>query len=348
MSQMLLRRPCTAIIFVFTGAFLAQAADTNWGKWGANDEIGTLNYITPEIVRNATRLVKKCTVYSLAIPLAQNQPSEDHRVAHYMLQTGQGPRHNEMDAAVPGDRDKEPFYPGDTLSLPIHDTTHWDSLAHIFGDGKMYNGYDAQTYITPEGALKNGIHHAANGLVSRGVLLDMPRFKGGGKRLERGYVITVADIEGAARRENVSFQPGDVILIRTGWLSLFYELNLADVNNPQTEQWTLFHKNEPGIGWDVSQWLKRVRAAAVAADNLYLEALPCEAEAAKSMGHPTFEMPINYELIRNQGMMLGKLFQLDELAEACAADGVYEFLFISPVMKLINGTGSPTNPLAIK
>jgi kynurenine formamidase len=338
MSQILLRRTSAAVILVLTGAILAQAEDTNWGKWGADDQIGTLNYITPEVVRNATRLVKKCAVYSLAIPLAKDQPSENRRLEHFMTDTGQGPR---------PDRDTAPFYTNDWLSLPTHGTTHWDSLAHIFGDGKMYNGYDASTNITAAGALKNGIQHAANKLVTRGVLLDIARYKGV-KRLEPGYVITVADIEGAARQENVSFQPGDVILIRTGWLSLFHELNLVDVYDVRTKEYRLFHRNEPGIGWAVSQWLKTVRAAAVAADNLYLEALPCEAEAAKNIGHPTFEMPVNYELIRNQGMMLGKVFQLDELAQACAADGVYEFFFVSGMLNLTNGTGSPTNPLAIK
>lgn len=339
MSRILLRRRSAAIILVLTGAFLAQADDTNWGKWGTDDQIGTLNYITPEVIRNATGLVKKGTVYSLSIPLAKNQPSENRRLDHYMLfiWPDQGPP----------DRERQPHYTGDALSLPTHGTTHWDSLAHVFGDGKMYNGYDARTYITAAGALKNGIDHAANKLVTRGVLLDIARYKGV-KRLKPGYVITLADIEGAARKGKVSFQPGDVILIRTGWLGVFYELNIVDVYDPRTEEWRLFHRNEPGIGWAVSQWLKRVRAAGVAADNLHLEALPCEAGAAESIGQPTFEMPINYELTRNQGMMLGKLFRLDELAEACAADGVYEFLFISPLMKLINGTGSPTNPLAIR
>jgi len=318
----------------------AQTSGTNWGKWGANDELGTLNYITPEVVRNATRLVKKSIVYSLSLPVAADQPSSNRRLLRHTISTGQGS----------GSR---PFYPEDWLSLPTHGTTHWDGLAHVFGEGKMYNGYDARAYITPLGALKNGIEHASNKIITRGVLVDIARYKGV-NRLAPGYVITVADVEEAARKQGVSFREGDVVLLRTGWLSMFYELakslpgGVNSIYEPDSKEGKIFLAGEPGIGWEVSQWLKKQRSAAVAIDNLFLEALPCEPEAARKIGHPGFDKPINYELIRNQGMTLGKLFRLDELAEACAADGVYEFLFIAPPMKLTHATGSPTNPLAIK
>ncbi len=322
------------LLSVLLAAPNVQGADTNWGKWGADDQMGTLNYITPEVTRNATGLVKKGVVYSLSLPVAANQPSPDRRLERYMLTTGQeaGP---------------EPRWLGDQLSLPLHGTTHWDSLAHVVGEGKMYNGYDASKNITAQGALKNGIQNAARKLVTRGVLLDIARFKGV-KRLDAGYMVTPEDVEATARREGVSFRQGDVVLIHTGWLSVFRELDSTDVYDSKTKAWKLFHANEPGIGWGLAQWLKGQRSAAVAADNVYLEALPSAPQAAEQAGCPGYTMPINYELIRNQGMTVGKLFQLDGLAEACAADGVYEFMFVAAPMKLNNGTGSPTNPLAIK
>jgi kynurenine formamidase len=319
---------------VITLTFCAQANDNNWRKWGADDQAGTLNYITPEVMRHAAKLVKKGLVYSLSIPVAANQPSQDRQLEVFQLTTGQG-------------TGSEPKWLGDHLILPLHGTTHWDSLAHVFGDGKMYNGYDAAANITAAGALKNGIHHAARKIVTRGVLLDIARYKGV-KRLDQGYVITREDMEGAAKKQGVTFRPGDVVLIRTGWLSIFRELDQTNIYDPKMKEWKTFHRNEPGIGWDAAQWLKAQRSAAVAADNLHLEALPAEPKSAQQIGHPGYEMPVNYELIRNQGMTLGKLFQLDELSEACAADGVYEFLFIAPPMKITNGTGSPTNPVAIK
>ncbi len=327
-----------AAIATSSAPHFVQAADTNWGKWGADDEIGTLNYITPEVVRNATHLVKKFTVYSLSLPVAPDQPSADRRLERHMMSTGQG-------------YGSKSFYPEDWLSLPTHGTTHWDGLGHVFGEGKIYNGYDAHANITPAGALKNGIEHTANKLVTRGVLVDIARYKRV-KRLTSGYVITAADMEGAAREQGVSFREGDVVLIRTGWINMFYELakSLPEGVNSiyETKEGKTFLAGEAGIGWAVSQWLKEQHAAAVALDNVFAEALPCESDAAQKIGHPGFHKPINYELIRNQGMTVGKLFQLDELAEACAADGVYEFLFIAPPMRLTHATGSPTCPLAIK
>lgn len=311
-------------VILLCGANRVSASDTNWGKWGPDDQLGTLNYVTPEVTRHAATLPKQLKVYSLALPLASGQPgAANRRLERYMLSTGQG-------------SGPQPSFPGDHLSLPTHGTTHWDGLAHVYGEGKIYNGYDIRTYLTPAGALKNGIHNAATKLVTRGVLVDVARYKGT-RRLNQGYVITTDDMEGTARKQGVSFRQGDVVLIRTGWLSIFGE-KAAEA----------FEAGEPGIGWAVSQWLKEKKVAAVAADNEFVEVQPCEPEAAKKIGHPKFAKPIHYELIRNQGMLMGELFQLDEIAEACAADRIYEFLFIAQPMKLTNATASPINPLVIK
>jgi len=104
----------------------------------------------------------------------------------------------------------------------------------------------------------------------------------------------------------------------------------------------------PGIGWDVSQWLKKNRAAAFGEDTENEEIMPCEPKALEMIHQPKWVMPIHYELIRNQGMMLMDLSYLDELAEACARDHVYEFLFIGGALNIVNGTGSPSCALAIK
>ena len=310
----------------------APAEETNWGKWGPNDQIGTLNYITPETMKYAASLVKQGKVFSLALKTTQYQPGRSHRFARY------------MSGSAYGAGDKARFL-DDHLSLPCHAATHWDGLGHVFGDGKIYNGYDAETYVTADGALKNGIHHAANKVVARGVLVDVARYKGL-ERLEAGYVITPEDIKGAARRQGVTFRPGDVILIRTRWLSILSEMHpwALFTEAGQNE----FYASEPGIGWEVSQWLKQVRAAAVAVDNVNAEVRPCEPEAARRIGHPEFDQPVTYELIRNQGMIIGELFDLEKLADACAADGVYEFLFVASPLNLTNATASPINPIAIK
>ncbi len=329
-------------ILFFTWACLASpfwhgfpvlmAQENNWGKWGPQDQIGTLNYITPDVIINAAGLVKSGDRYSLAIPLAADQPAKGRGVLHLMLSTGQA-------------TDSKPHWIGDLLSLSIHDTTHWDGLGHVYGAGKMYNGHDARANLTTGGALKNGIHLAADRLVTRGVLLDVARYKKVSS-LTPGYVIAGDDIHATARAQGVTLRRGDVVLIRTGWLGQVYKENGGLF---WTYDWTEGYRwKEPGIGWEVTQWLKEIQAAAVAVDNLSVEAVPTEADAAEQTGQAEFAWPVHYELIRNQGMMLGSLFQLDELANACASDNRYEFLFVASPYRLTHGTGSPVNPLAIK
>jgi len=306
------------------------SADDNWGKWGRADEIGTLHYITPDVITHAASLARQGKVYSLALPLAAYQPSPNRRVEHHMLETGQGAREA-----------GRPLWMQDWLSLPCHGTTHWDGLGHVFGQGKIYNGYDAPTSVTAAGAIKNGIQNARNKVVTRGVLIDLARHKQL-DHLPPAYVITPADIEETARRQKVAFRPGDAVLIRTGWINT-YRTPFRKDGSPD-----LFSGDQPGIGWATSQWLKRQCAAAVALDNLDGEVIPCEREARERVGQPTFGRPIHYELIRNQGMMIGELFKLDGLATACAKDGVYEFLFVAVPLNLTNATASPLNPQAIK
>lgn len=310
------------ILFLFSEITFSQ---NNWSKWGKEDQIGTLNYITPEVITYASSLVKKGAVYSLALPLSSYQPSPNRRLQRFMTDTGQG-----------SSSGRYPLWLEDWISLPCHGTTHWDGLGHVFGEGKIYNGYNAETYITPEGALKNGIHNARNKIVTRGVLIDLAQHK----KLEylpAGYVITPKDIMETARIQGVTFRQGDILLIRTGWINVFYK-----------DDEDVFMKSEPGIGWELSQWLKNQKISAVALDNLNAEVNPCEGEAGKNIGYPDFKYPIHYELIRNQGMLVGELFRLDALAKDCAGDGVYEFLFIASPLNLTNATGSPINPIVIK
>jgi kynurenine formamidase len=306
---------------------LAFGGETNWGKWGPDDQIGTLNYITPETIRHALSLVRKGEVYHLALPVEPGQPTgtaRDGRIYRYMISTGQ----------ASGDA---PGFATDQLFTPVHGPTHWDGLAHIYGEGKMYNGFDARMEITSRGASKNGVHHTSTKVVTRGVLVDIARYKGV-KYLAGDHIVTPQDIEGAALKQGVSFRQGDVVLIRTGWMDVWREKGKD----------AFWRSGSPGIGWGVSQWLKEIKAAAVGVDTLNVEIMPCEPEAAQKIGQPKWGMPIHYELIRNQGMMSGDLFYLDEIAAACAKDGVYEFLFVGQPLNIINATGSPVSPLAIK
>jgi len=327
-----------AAIFLGCASFI-HAADTNWGKWGADDQIGTLNYITPEVIRHAVSLVRQGVTYHLAFPVEAGHPTgtaREGRIYRYMISTGQG-------------TSQSAGFAEDHLFTPVHGPTHWDGLGHMSGDGKLYNGFESGTYVTSAGVLRNGIQHVSNKMVTRGVLVDIARYQGV-KRLAPGYVITVADVEGAARKQGVSFRQGDVVLVRTGITYAWYEGGNKGFLflNPESPGGRRWGARLPGIGWGVSQWLKDIRAAAVGVDTVNVEVIPREPEAGQKIGQPNWGNAIHYELIRNQGMMLLDNAYLDELADACAADGVYEFLFIGGPLNLINGTGSPASPLAIK
>jgi hypothetical protein len=165
----------------------------NWGRWGPDDEIGTLNYITPERVAAACRLATTGKVFALGIPLDRNGPQSGTRARFNPIHTmfrdgGDAPRTPAEVAAQEG-------YGGsdDWIVMPLQCVTQWDSLAHIFYEGKMYNGYDA-TLVTSSGAARNSIDKTTSRLAGRGVLLDVARHKGV-EALEPGYAITVADLD---------------------------------------------------------------------------------------------------------------------------------------------------------
>jgi kynurenine formamidase len=303
----------------------AATSASNWDRWGPDDQLGTLNLITSAVIRHAATLVRKGRVHSLSLPVGAYQPAADRRVIKIMTETGQN-------AQTRG----KPLWIQDWLSLPLHGSTHWDGLGHIFGGGCVYNGYDAEETVTPAGALRNGIQNTANRIVTRGVLLDVARLRDV-DTLSPGTVITPDDLNSSAESQGITFRTGDAIFIRTGWIRTFRE-----------EGEEAFLGDQPGIGWDVTQWLHKKQASVVALDNVDAEVRPCEPDAAVRIGFPDFDRPVHYELIRNQGMLIGELFHLDELAEACAKDGVYEFLCVGSPLNIPNATAGPVNPLAIR
>ena len=292
---------------------------SNWARWGKDDEIGTLNLITPERIAAACQSVKKGRVFSLGIPFDENGPlAGGVRVNPIRLMSATGQGQN-----FPGGF----RYADDFVFMPLQAATQWDSLAHVFYDDHIYNGYSSDV-VTPAGAQKCSIDKLGS-VVGRGVLLDIARLKGE-KWLAAGYAITADDLELAAKKQNVSVQPGDVLLFRTGWWSKY----LSDKNR------TEFNTLEPGLGMSAVPWLHEKQIAAVAADNLAVEVLPGE--------DPNVTLPVHMVLIRDMGMTLGEMFDLDELADDCAEDGRWDFLFLGPPLKFTRAVGSPINPLAIK
>jgi kynurenine formamidase len=301
----------------------------NWGRWGSEDEIGTLNYITPESIAEACGLVTAGKVFALGIPLQREGPQSGTRARFNPIHTmfrdgGDQPRDAAGVVELQG-------YGGsdDWIVMPLQCVTQWDSLAHVFDSGKMYNGYDARL-VTSSGAARNSIDKTTDKIVGRGVLLDVARYKGV-PFLAPGYAITVADLEGAAAAERVEVRRGDILLVRTGHMSTYLARG----------SWNHFDLDpSPGVSVYVAPWLHARQIAAIASDNYAVEVRPSEL--------PPFRSPFHICAIPNMGLTLGEIFHLEELARDCAADGRYAFLLVAPPLPVTHGVGTPINPYALK
>jgi kynurenine formamidase len=283
---------------------------SNWGRWGDDDQRGALNLITPEVTAAAAATVRSGRTVSCARPLdtaaAVDNPSP---VAHHMIGTateGMG---------------------ADYLALAPHgfSTSHIDALCHIFHEGRIYNGYAAET-VTAHGATRLGIHHLRDGIVTRGVLLDIPALRGTGA-LEPGQPVFPEDLEGAEERAGVRVRAGDALLVRTG-------------------RWRWRHEHGP---WDASTraagldasclpWLRARDVATLGSDGVS-DVLPSRVEGVI--------MPVHTVVIAAMGVHLMDNLDLDALGAACAEERRWDFLLTVAPLVLRRGTASPVNPIAV-
>jgi len=304
----------------------------NWGRWGPNDEIGTLNHTRPEDIVAAARLVKKGKVISLALNFDSNGPQGAKskypsmgriNPVHTMLRTGTDAYSGVLDHR--GIRAAD-----DMVVMPLQCGTQWDGLGHVFYENSMWNGYDCRE-VTSNGAQKCGIEKTKNRMVGRGVFLDVPRAQGK-KYLEDGYAITCADLDKTAQIQGVKMKRGDFIVVRTGQMEAKLDAGSWD-GYPGGDA--------PGFAFETLEWIQRTELAALASDTWGCEVRPNETEAG-------INQPWHWITIPMMGMTMGEIFYVKELAEDCAADKVYEFLFVAPAIPITGAVGSPTNPLAIK
>ena len=300
---------------------------SNWGRWGPDDQRGTLNFITPDRVLAACALPRRGLVVSCALPFDRNGPQPPggsrHNPIHVMLADGGD--------ALSGAQ----HYPGgfqfadDAIHMPLQCGTQWDALAHVFYDGRMYNDRDIRL-VSSRGARANSIDQLANGVVARGVLLDVPRMLGE-PWLEDGTRVRPEDLDLCAERQGVAVESGDVLLVRTGMLKRCLEAG----------SWEGYCGGPaPGLSMHCAGWLHEREVAAVATDTWGVEVIPNETSDC-------FQ-PLHMICLRDIGLLLGEIFQLESLADACAEDGRYAFLFSAPPLPITGAVGSPINPLAIK
>jgi kynurenine formamidase len=299
----------------------------NWGRWGDDDQIGTLNFIDADCVKRAAALVKQGKVISCGLPYDADGPQSgaNGRInpVHQMIATGTDAKAGAQDW-IPGLR-----YADDVIFMPLQCGTQWDGLSHVFYDGAMYNGYPMER-VSSTGAEVNAIDKMKDKVVSRGVLLDIPRAVGR-HWLEPGEGVSDALLEQACERQGVTVGRGDIVLVRTG--------QMAQVR--ARSSWGDYAGGDaPGIDLSGSIWLLEREIAALATDTWGMEVRPNEVDEIMQ--------PLHVVMIVNAGLLVGEIFDLEPLADDCAADGVYEFMFSGPPLAFTKAVGSPLNPLAIK
>ena len=304
----------------YTTADIAELLQkvSNWGRWGRDDQRGALNYISNEKRATAARLVRTGETISLAVPLA-TRPARDNPapVTHLMIRSGSvGHPLGSWGCA-------------DYFAIEPHGlaTTHLDALCHHFYRGKMYNGFD-HTEVDFQGAHKCAIDVARNGIISRGVLFDIPRARNI-EWVEPGDPIFPEDLEAAERTQRVEAGEGDVMLLRTGRFTLRRSKGVSAIAGMKL----------PGLHASCLEWL-HARKIAVLGSDAVSDVLPTPYEAP-------LKMPIHTGTLVMMGVHLIDNADLDTLAEKCAQTERYEFMFSLLPLVLERGTASPANPVAL-
>ena len=291
---------------------LGQADNWYPSPWGPSDQRGAANRITPQKVLEAKGLITRGTVYQLGHVYESTMPLFGTR--HFSLKIPQT------------------FGPQGSNNLRFHDElvsgelgqvgTQFDGLGHIGIGDLFYNGNNRADFSRPDGLEKLGIENVGP-IVTRGVLVDVAAFKGVA-RLEGGYEITLADLRGALERQRMEVRAGDVIIVHTGWSSLWKVDNAA------------FGATSPGIGLEAARWLVEREVVIVGSDTWSMEVVPNP--------DSNLAFPVHQLLIPRNGIYIFENLVTEDLAR----DRVYEFAFFFAPLKLKGATGSPANPLAIR
>jgi kynurenine formamidase len=291
--------------------------ESNWGRWGDDDERGALNLLTSERVLESLSTPRTGKVYSLSMPIERSGPHLDYRGAPQRLTLT---NHSDESMFVEGFGGQVGVGANeDIVMMGTHTATHMDALSHVYADGAIYNGHPHDGMSSYAGAAQCGIEKVES-IVARGVLIDVAAARGV-DRLDFGYAITAEDLQAALDRQGVVLRLGDAVLVRTGWLEEF----------ARTAEMRL---DQPGLSLEAARFLAAADCAVVGADNTSVEVQPWS-EGQFLGGHR--------ELLVQRGIHLIEHVVLEELA----ADECYEFLLVVAPLRIVGGSGSPVNPIAI-
>jgi kynurenine formamidase len=295
------------------------ASVSNWGRWGSDDERGTANLIDAAATRRGLDAVVSGRHVSLAIPLDQTSPQEGGapgRIAPLRTMLS-------VNASYTGSTDDACFN-DDTVVMAMSAGTHIDALGHVSYGGQLYNGFPAET-ATASGLSRCGADKIGP-IVSRGVLLDLPRAKQL-DRLEPGYAITADDLDRALELADVALVAGDVLCVRTGHMQLLHE------GKPR-----VYNHDSPGLSAGTIRWLRDRDCGAAFTDTYVYEVWPPEDWAAMMVVHMIH--------LRDMGLLQGQNFDFEALAAACAEEGRATFLFTAHPEPFTQACSAPVHPVA--
>jgi kynurenine formamidase len=288
---------------------------STWGRWGDSDQLGALNLLTPERVAEAAKLVQQGVTITLGWPMQKEATANNPEPAEHWMTSE--PNHDSTGTVVAKDYIGVHFH-GDTH-------THLDALCHIGYEGLLYNGVSTEV-ITADGASADSVELLKDGLVGRGVLLDIPGLRGV-PWIEPGDSIVRDELEAAEEKQGAAIQEGDILLVRTGHARRLDDLGPWDTPN---------HK--AGLHPTAMTFLAE-RGVSVLGSDGNSDTAPSSTEGV--------EFPIHVLALNAMGVWLLDYLRFEEILAACQEADRWEFLFVAAPLRIVGGTGSPINPLAV-
>lgn len=316
----------------FNEFFHEVAAEVrNWGRWGDDDRIGTLNHITPRTIADAAASVEHGQAISLAIEL------KNDGVQIGQIPTRINPVHvmgtiDHPDLGDPDGKAMVPHFSDDMVTMGLQAGTHWDGLSHVSYDHTLYNGIPASSITARDGSQELGIERVG-ALVGRGVLLDIAGSKGL-DRLPDNHEVTGDDLDAAADWAGVEIRAGDIVLIRTGRIRLYLEGSATAYTMGESGD-----ASSPGPGIDAVRWFHRHDIAAAATDTYMFEVFPPQ----------DFDnmLAVHCLAVVDMGFTQGQNWNLEELATACTDHGRHTFFLNATPEPFVGATGAPVAPVAV-
>lgn len=308
---------------------LLRESPSNWGKWGPTDEVGSLNYLDAAQVLRGVAAVRQGRVFTLQLPFLH--PDGDPLVparsaAKHFMAFDKGHYRAGKKTPAPGGLEAADDY----VSCYLQGTTHYDGLGHAWYADELWNGHSADE--TVGGMAVCGVYPIAErGVVGRGLLLDVARFRGV-DALAPGETFDHEDLMEVADRQGVSIQKRDILLVRTGFMGSYYHQSAEE----------FYRGLEPGLTYspELVDWFHEMEIP-----NLVTDTFSNEVGIESGAGP---KLVLHAALMRNLGIAFTEMAALDDLAEDSTRDGQHDFLYAAAPLKVVPGTGAPANPIAVK